>query len=205
MFSMTKVRSGVRRSSACQGLIRRLSAPLEGSGALSTRRYKPAMVLCRASDTISASAKESTCRSCGLVRRRCRPHKKARSWEEECTMSLSKRISFLEYAEAWQPQRIEISSCIQLACSQNSPESRMYRDAECSRPWLTHHQSASPHTGRRPQEPPPQRGEMVIRQDGRGPHPVGMAPSLIREHLFHTRRLRIRGDVKPHGRSDPPP
>src|SRR5262245_51784840 len=74
---------------------------------------------------------------------------------------------------------------------------------ECSRSWQTPHRCASPIRGRRPHTPPPQRGEMVIRQDGQGPHPVGMAPSLIREHLLSARTLRVCGDVKSNGRSDP--
>ena len=60
-----------------------------------------------------------------------------------------------------------------------------------------------PYGGRRHHAPPQPRGAMVRGQDGRGPHPVGMAPSLIREHLLYTRILRVYGDIKPHGRSDP--
>src|SRR5262252_7596714 len=75
--------------------------------------------------------------------------------------------------------------------------------AECSRPLLTHHRCASPIQGGRHHTPPSQRGAMGIGQEGRGPHPVSMAPSLIREHLFHTRTLRVCGAVKPKGRSAP--
>src|SRR3989442_1600354 len=82
-------------------LLPQVEAPLEGSGASTISRYKPAMVLCRASETISASARRSTCCSCGWVRRSCKPHKKARSLGECCTMRLSKGISFLEYALGW--------------------------------------------------------------------------------------------------------
>src|SRR5262245_61662143 len=69
--------------------------------------------------------------------------------------------------------------------------------------FLTHHRYAGPIRGGRHHAPPPQRGAMGIGQDGQGPHPVGMAPSLIREHLLSARTLRVCGDVKPNGRSDP--
>src|SRR5919109_237631 len=93
--------------------MRNLSAPLDGSGASTIRRYKLAMVLWRASDTSSASAMRSTCRHCGWVRRRCKPHRKASNGGEWCTMSLSKRISFLRYALACHPERTRIFSCVQ--------------------------------------------------------------------------------------------
>src|SRR5215470_590511 len=85
---------GARRSSVVQGLRRRLSAPFEASGASTMSRYKPAMVLCRVSDTISASAMRMTCCHCGLERRRGKPHTKTRSLGAWCTISLSKGISF---------------------------------------------------------------------------------------------------------------
>src|SRR5215468_11436295 len=81
--------------------MRSVSAPLEGSGASTMRRYKPAMVLCRASETTSASARRNTCCHCGLLRRKCKPYTKATSVGECCTMSLSKGISFLVYAVGW--------------------------------------------------------------------------------------------------------
>jgi hypothetical protein len=74
---------------------------------------------------------------------------------------------------------------------------------ECSRSWQFHHRCASPHTG----ETPPG-ASAAARRDGDRTGwtrltPVDMAPSLIREHLYHTRTLRVRGDVQPNGRSDP--
>src|SRR5262245_8467120 len=62
----------------------------------------------------------------------------------------------------------------------------------------------APIWGRRHHAPPQPRGAMVLGQDGGGPHAGGMAPSLIREHLFHTRTLRVRGAGKQKCRSDPP-
>jgi hypothetical protein len=75
--------------------------------------------------------------------------------------------------------------------------------AVCSRSWQTHHRCASPIRGRRHHAPPQPRGAMGRGQDGQGPPPVGMAPSLIREHLFPVRTLRVGDAVQSHGRADP--
>jgi len=62
----------------------------------------------------------------------------------------------------------------------------------------------APIRGRRPLVPPLQSSAMVRGQDRRGLQPVGMTPSLIREHLLHTRILRVRGVITPNSRADPP-
>src|SRR5215475_11181662 len=103
--------------------MRSVSAPFEGSGASTMRRYKLAMVLCRASETTSASAKRSTCCHCGLCRCRCKPHTKASSLGECCTMSLSKGISFLLYALVGTPSVHGYPLVFNLGYAQNSPDS----------------------------------------------------------------------------------
>src|SRR5262249_17566890 len=49
----------------------------------------------------------------------------------------------------------------------------------------------APIRGRHHHAPLQPRGEMVIGQDGRGPRPVGMAPSLIREYPFMRERYEF--------------
>src|SRR5262249_54212174 len=64
-------------------------------------------------ETIRTSVRRRTCCHCGLLRRRCKPHKKVTRVGECCTMSLSKGISFLAYAWGWHSERTRISSCVQ--------------------------------------------------------------------------------------------
>ena len=59
--------------------------------------------------------------------------------------------------------------------------------AECSRSWQIHHRCASPPRGRCHPEPPPQRGEMEIGQDGRGTHSVGIAPDLY-DNIYYIQK-----------------
>src|SRR4029450_9301553 len=100
-----------------------VSAAFEGSGASTMRRYKLAMVLCRASETTRASARRSTCCHCGLWKFRCKPYTKASSLGECCTMSLSKGISFLLYALVGTPSVHGYPLVFNLGYAQNSPDS----------------------------------------------------------------------------------
>src|SRR5215470_7951169 len=104
--------------------MRSVSAPFEGSGASTRRRYKLAMVLCRASETTSASVKRNTCCHCGLCRCRCKPYIKASSLGECCTMSLSKGISFLLYALVGTPSVHGYPLVFNLGYTQKSPDSK---------------------------------------------------------------------------------
>src|SRR4029453_1719562 len=106
--------------------MRNVSAPFEGSGASTMRRYKLAMVLCRASETTRASARRSTCCHCGLCRCKCKPYTKASSLGECCTMSLSKGISFLLYALVGTPSVHGYPLVFNLGYAQNSPASKWY-------------------------------------------------------------------------------
>src|SRR5215468_7147611 len=110
--------------------MRNVSAPFEGSGASTMRRYKLAMVLCRASETTSASVKRNTCCHCGLCRRRCKPHTKVSSLGECCTMSLSKGISFLLYALVGTPSVHGYPLVFNLGYTQKSPDSN--QDEVCT-------------------------------------------------------------------------
>jgi len=55
--------------------------------------------------------------------------------------------------------------------------------AACRRSWQTPHRCAGPHTESTPPCASAAERREVRGQGRRGPHPVGMAPALIREHL----------------------
>src|SRR5262245_10592908 len=103
--------------------MRSVSAPFEGSGTSTMRRYKLAMVLRRALETTSAAVRRNTCCHWGLCRCRCKPHTKASSLGECGTMSLSKGISFLLYALVGTPSVHRYPLVFNLGYKQNSPDS----------------------------------------------------------------------------------
>src|SRR5262245_865160 len=112
--------------------MRSVSAPFEGAGASTMRRYKLALVLCRAAETTSASVRRNTCCHCGVCRCRCRLYQKASSLGECRTMSLSKGISLLGYVLVGTPSVHGDPLVFNLGYTQNSPDSKSLSRAPIS-------------------------------------------------------------------------